>query len=252
MAVAKLSITFFLQMAVILATCRVVGWLGQKYLRQPQVVCEMIAGVLLGPSLFGLRGTRHPDTVFTPENQGRALRRRAVRRRPLHVPGRPGVPHRPIQGNVHKAASVSIAGMAVPFVMAVAADAVAHDGARLVLADRVALRRHAVHGRGHRDHRVPDARADHPRARLEPHVARHAVAVSRRDRRRGRLVRAGSSAGELRRAGAGVAYLAIVGGMAFAVFMIFVDAANARAARARPSAKPQRASLNNTLLRASC
>ena len=53
MSVAKLSITFFLQMAVILAACRLVGWLGQKYLKQPQVVCEMIAGVLLGPSLFG-------------------------------------------------------------------------------------------------------------------------------------------------------------------------------------------------------
>ena len=39
MGVAKLSITFFLQMAIILATCRIIGWLGQKYLKQPQVVC---------------------------------------------------------------------------------------------------------------------------------------------------------------------------------------------------------------------
>ena len=70
MGVAKLSITLFLQMAVMLATCRVVGWLGQKYLKQPQVVCEMIAGVLLGPSLFGLVAPDIQKLVFTPENKG--------------------------------------------------------------------------------------------------------------------------------------------------------------------------------------
>ena len=48
-----LAASYFLQMAVILLTCRVVGWLGQK-IGQPQVVGEMIAGVLLGPSLLGL------------------------------------------------------------------------------------------------------------------------------------------------------------------------------------------------------
>ena len=48
------SIHFFLQLAIIILACRVVGWLGQKFLKQPQVVGEMIAGVVLGPSLFGL------------------------------------------------------------------------------------------------------------------------------------------------------------------------------------------------------
>ncbi len=47
------AIHFFLQLAVILATCRLVGRLVRP-LGQPQVVAEMIAGVLLGPSLFGL------------------------------------------------------------------------------------------------------------------------------------------------------------------------------------------------------
>ena len=125
MAVAQLSITFFLQMAVILATCRVVGWLGRKYLKQPQVVCEMIAGVLLGPSLFGLVAPDIQKCVFTPENQG-----------VLYVGAQFGVglymflvglgfrtDH--FKANVHKAASVSIAGMAAPFVVAVAADALA-------------------------------------------------------------------------------------------------------------------------------
>ena len=42
-----LSSSFFLQMAVILITCRLVGIVAKK-IGQPQVVGEMIAGVLLG------------------------------------------------------------------------------------------------------------------------------------------------------------------------------------------------------------
>ena len=52
MTAAQLSIAFFLQMFVILAAARVVGSLARR-IGQPQVVGEMIAGVLLGPSLFG-------------------------------------------------------------------------------------------------------------------------------------------------------------------------------------------------------
>jgi len=119
-SVANLSITFFLQMAVILATCRLIGWLGQKYLKQPQVVCEMIAGVLLGPSLFGLLAPEAQKFVFTPENRG-----------VLYVGAQFGVglymflvglgfrtDH--FKANVHKAASVSLAGMFVPFLVAIA------------------------------------------------------------------------------------------------------------------------------------
>jgi Kef-type K+ transport system membrane component KefB len=49
----ELAVQFFLQIAVILVFCRMVGWVAGKF-GQPQVVAEMIAGVLLGPSLFGL------------------------------------------------------------------------------------------------------------------------------------------------------------------------------------------------------
>ena len=49
----QLSVQLFLQLAVILAACRLVGWLVRPF-GQPQVVAEMITGVLLGPSLFGL------------------------------------------------------------------------------------------------------------------------------------------------------------------------------------------------------
>jgi Kef-type K+ transport system membrane component KefB len=52
MTTFDLSVLFFLQMAFILAVCRVVGLIF-KHLGQSQVVSEMIAGVLMGPSLMG-------------------------------------------------------------------------------------------------------------------------------------------------------------------------------------------------------
>jgi len=48
-----LAIQFFIQLAAILLFCRLVGAIALR-LGQPQVVAEMVAGVLLGPSLFGL------------------------------------------------------------------------------------------------------------------------------------------------------------------------------------------------------
>ena len=48
-----LAVQFFLQLAIILMFCRLVGAIAARF-GQPQVVAEMIAGVMLGPSLFGL------------------------------------------------------------------------------------------------------------------------------------------------------------------------------------------------------
>jgi K+:H+ antiporter len=48
-----LAIRFFIQLAFIVATCRLVGLLAKR-IGQPQVVAEMLAGVLIGPSLLGL------------------------------------------------------------------------------------------------------------------------------------------------------------------------------------------------------
>ena len=64
-----LSASFFLQMAVILVVCRLVGLLAKK-VGQPQVVGEMIAGVLLGPSLFGYFWPDAMKAVFTQESRG--------------------------------------------------------------------------------------------------------------------------------------------------------------------------------------
>ena len=49
-----IGIHLFLQLSVIIAACRFIGWLGRRFLGQTQVFMEMVAGVLLGPSLFGL------------------------------------------------------------------------------------------------------------------------------------------------------------------------------------------------------
>ncbi len=61
------SVHFFLQLALILLACRIVGWAGRRFLAQPQVVGEMIAGVLLGPSLFGLLAPEVQAAIFPKE-----------------------------------------------------------------------------------------------------------------------------------------------------------------------------------------
>jgi len=63
------SMHFFLQLALILLACRIVGWLGRKYLAQPQVVGEMIAGVCLGPSLLGLLAPELQAAIFPKETK---------------------------------------------------------------------------------------------------------------------------------------------------------------------------------------
>jgi len=56
-------VQFFLQLAVILLACRVVGLVAGR-LGQPQVVAEMITGVLLGPSLLGLLAPQLQQQLF--------------------------------------------------------------------------------------------------------------------------------------------------------------------------------------------
>jgi Kef-type K+ transport system membrane component KefB len=115
---ADYSIRFFLQLAVIIATCRVVGWLGQKLFQQPQVVGEMVAGVILGPSLFGLFLPELQNAIFPGES-----------RNVLYVGAQLGVglymfmvgltlrlDH--FQSKAKSAAAVSAAGVIVPFILA--------------------------------------------------------------------------------------------------------------------------------------
>lgn len=112
----ELAASYFLQMVVILAACRVVGWLGQR-VGQPQVVGEMIAGVLLGPSLLGLLFPEASAELFTKETRGI-----------LYVGAQLGVGLYMFligmefkvdlfRSRAKSAASVSIAGMIVPFIL---------------------------------------------------------------------------------------------------------------------------------------
>jgi Kef-type K+ transport system membrane component KefB len=110
---------FFLQMFVILATCRLFGWLVRRWLRQPQVIGEMIAGVVLGPSLLGLVAPEIQAYLFPPESK-------AV----LYVVAQLGIGlymflvgldfrSDDFKANAPSAVAVSISGIVVPFLVAI-------------------------------------------------------------------------------------------------------------------------------------
>ena len=61
--------TLVLQIAVILAVCRVVGSLF-RWIRQPRVVGEMFAGILLGPSLLGWVAPHFSSYLFPSSSLG--------------------------------------------------------------------------------------------------------------------------------------------------------------------------------------
>lgn len=120
MTTAELSIAFFLQMVVIIGTCRAVGWAAKRFLGQPQVVGEMIAGVILGPSLFGLLAPGFQQALFPKDSKD-----------VLYVGAQMGVglymflvgttfnsDH--FKTNARSAAAVSLSGMAAPFLVAIA------------------------------------------------------------------------------------------------------------------------------------
>ncbi len=112
----SLSVLFFFQVAFILAVCRLVGIVAKK-IGQPQVVGEMIAGVLMGPSLFGLLLPGVHSQLFPKESMtiifavcqiglvlymflvGLEFQTELIRRR------------------IRTAAAVSMAGIAVPFIL---------------------------------------------------------------------------------------------------------------------------------------
>jgi Kef-type K+ transport system membrane component KefB len=60
-------LTLLLQIGVILVACRAVGWLFRRF-HQPQVVGEMAAGILLGPSLLGWAWPEASQFLFPRES----------------------------------------------------------------------------------------------------------------------------------------------------------------------------------------
>lgn len=112
----ELAVQFFFQLGVILVFCQVIGRLA-RFAGQPQVVAEMIAGVLLGPSLLGLLW---PDlsarlfpaesmkTLFPVSQLGLAAYMFVV-----------GLEFRVdiVRQRLHSAVAVSVAGMVAPFLL---------------------------------------------------------------------------------------------------------------------------------------
>jgi Kef-type K+ transport system membrane component KefB len=112
----ELSVAFFLQMFFILAACRAVGWVARRC-GQPQVIGEMIAGVLLGPSLLGLLWPGAQAFLFPPESLNT-----------LYVVAQLGIglymflvgvefKMELFHSRKRSAVSVSLAGMLVPFIV---------------------------------------------------------------------------------------------------------------------------------------
>jgi Kef-type K+ transport system membrane component KefB len=116
MTTFELSVQFFLQLAVIVAAAQVIGRLG-RYVGQPQVVGEMIAGVLLGPSVLGLLWPDLQAALFPKASMGILF---AVSQLGLALyMFLVGVEFRTelLRAHARSAAAVSIAGMAVPFAL---------------------------------------------------------------------------------------------------------------------------------------
>ena len=123
MSNVELTVQFFFQLAVILVSCRVVGLIAGR-LGQPQVVAEMITGVMLGPSLLGwvapefqawlfpwdyTQATRDTQSYLFPASQlGLVLYMFVV-----------GMEFRVdvVAGRLRNSVAVSLAGMLAPFVL---------------------------------------------------------------------------------------------------------------------------------------
>ena len=113
---AELSALLFLQLGVILLVCRLVGWCAIQ-MGQPQVVAEMVAGFLMGPSFFGwvapgLQAALFPAPtlriIFAISQVGLVLYMFCV-----------GLEFRPdfMVRHLRRAAAVSVAGIVFPFTL---------------------------------------------------------------------------------------------------------------------------------------
>ncbi len=112
---------FFLQMFVVLAACRICGWAVRRFLHQPQVIGEMIAGVVLGPSLLGGLAPAVQHFLFPPESKPL-----------LHAVAQTGIAlymflvgldfrSEDFKSNAKGAVAVSVSGIVVPFIVAILA-----------------------------------------------------------------------------------------------------------------------------------
>lgn len=120
MNAARLAGMLVLQLAVIVTACRLCGWAMKRIFGQPKVIGEIIAGVVLGPTVFGLLAPDAQAWLFPPPS-----------RNVLYVMAQLGIGlymfavglgfnHEHFRANAKSAAAVSLAGVAAPLLAAVA------------------------------------------------------------------------------------------------------------------------------------
>ncbi|MER7056248.1 cation:proton antiporter [Streptomyces sp. NPDC000351] len=125
----ELVMLFFVQLAVVLAACRLLGVLLRR-LGQPQVVADMVAGFLLGPTLLGhvfpaLFDDLFPQVVTVP-GTGVDIQHPALAT--LFVAGQLGLvfymfvvgmrfDHSILAGHVRQSAAASMVGVAAPLLV---------------------------------------------------------------------------------------------------------------------------------------
>ena len=106
-------------MFVILAACRLCGWVVRRWLRQPQVIGEMIAGVILGPSLLGTVAPELQQFLFPPGSKPllNAVAQIGIAIYMFLV----GLDFRSddFRSNAPSAVAISVSGIAVPFLIAI-------------------------------------------------------------------------------------------------------------------------------------
>lgn len=123
-----LMLRFLLQAIVILGACRLVGTLGRKFLGQTQVVMEMATGVMLGPSLLGAFFPQVQTWLFPAKLVTEGVSTKHPSMAVLYVMAQLGLvlymflvglefDARLITERAKGAISVSLAGIALPFVL---------------------------------------------------------------------------------------------------------------------------------------
>ena len=187
MTTAEINVRVLLALGVVIAASRFAGWAISK-IGQPRVHGEILAGILLGPSLLGVVWPEALAYLFPPEVIG-ALKVLAQVGLVLFMfmigleldLGK-------LRGHGHKAVVISHASIIAPMLLGAGPRPVALPTARR---GGGPTRVHALHRRRDGDHGVPGAGEGSAGDRALPHTDRRADDHLRGRRRRHRMVRAG-------------------------------------------------------------
>ena len=174
-----------LAIAAVILAARLVGSLIAR-LSQPRVMGEVLAGILLGPTLLGAVWPEAQDYLFPPDIVPLLSAGGPDRPRLLPLPRRDGArPDAILRERIGQAAFISNTSVAFPMALGFL---VAIPIYKLLVARRRLPPVRALHGRRDVGHRLPGARPHPDRAAHAETTRRRALDGGRRDRRRHRLV----------------------------------------------------------------